>query len=96
MQIRDEFARKNDSLSEAIMGQVVLLLSLLKILFFLRKFENFGALVQMLLTTMTGLVNFMAFLFLSILFFAISISMLNATFSDSDYPGLNSFIVILI
>jgi len=69
---------------------------MIKILYFLRVFEQFGALVQMLLTTMTGLVNFMIFFALSVGFFTVSHCMLQVTFDATSYPSVNLLIVILI
>ena len=92
----DSYNIDNTSLTHIILSQIIFSLTLIKVLFFLRLSESFGSLVQMLLKTVAELKNFTVFLFIMIFYFAISLNMIKAKFSDSDYPKVTQKVVTLI
>jgi len=76
----------------------ILICSFIKLLYFLRIFEQFGFLVQMVAKTCKEVLPFMAFFMLWIFFFTISSIILGSDIKDKDdeYPKVNWFLAWLI
>ena len=74
----------------------VFVLSFLKGIYFLRIFEDFGHLIQMLTNCMRDISVFLVFLITWILVFAMMLDTLEVNFDDGDYPNFNSIFVTLI
>jgi hypothetical protein len=84
------------SIVDALMKLFVISLAFLKLLFFLRVFEEMGSLVQMLQTTVGSMIPFMIFLSISVLFFAFCFSSLGISYAGGDYANIDNFMAILI
>lgn len=80
----------------SILSQAVIVFAFIKILFYLRIYEEMGALVQMLITTIGSMGSFMLFLTISILFFAFSFDALGISYAGGDYKDIDDFTAILI
>ena len=67
----------------------VFTLSFLKGIYFLRIYEDFGHLIQMLTNCIKDISVFLVFLITWILVFTMMLDILEANFDDGDYKNLN-------
>jgi hypothetical protein len=88
IQYENGFENRRYDFDEVIVGEIILLLTMIKILFYLRLSESIGGLVRMLIITITKVKTFMIFMLLSISYFGLATLIISAHFSLTDYPGV--------
>ena len=71
-------------------------LSFLKGIYFLRIYENFGHLIQMLANCFRDISVFLVFFITWILVYTMLLDMMEANFDDGDYPDLNIITITLL
>ena len=79
-----------------LLAMMVLLFGFLKLLNFMRIYEDFGHQVYLIRICILDMCNFMIFLFLFIAFFYAFYSISGAQFSADDYPNLNKSTIIML
>lgn len=87
---------KSSEIANTVLDLAVFVLSFLKLMYFLRIFENFGHLIQMLQNCLIDISVFMVFLLSWILVYTLALDILNSSFDDGDYSNLNAFLASLI
>ena len=79
-----------------LLDMTVFVLSFLKMIYFLRIYEEFGHLIQMLTNCIKDISVFLVFLITWILVYAMMLDMMDANFDDGDYPDLNTIAITLL
>lgn len=81
-----------------IMQLSIIICGFIKILYFIRIFEQFGFLVQMVAKTCIKVVPFMFFFTLWVLFFTFCYKTMDVVVKgkDEEYPFVNNFMVLII
>ena len=76
---------EREGVSQIILIMVLVMQSFLKILFFMKIFEDYGFLVQMIFLSIMDLGPFLAFFSLWVLFFVIEFKVLKMEYEPDDY-----------
>jgi len=63
----------------------------MKLLFFMKIFEEYGFLVQMIILSILDVRPFMAFFIIWVLFFTLIFRVMQMEYDESDYTGLPQF-----
>ena len=71
-----------------ILNMVILMLGILKIMFFLRVYDEFGRFVKLLWVSITDMGVFFAFMTFVMVFISVLFTVMGAEFANDDYPGL--------
>ena len=88
---------KDPTFVEIVLSMFLMVAGFFKVLSFMRIYEQFGFLVQMVFLTIEELVGFTLFFIMWICFFAICFITLQVDFSGiTDYPGVHQNIVAFI
>lgn len=80
----------------AILSLIVVLQLFIKILYFIRLFDDLGFLVQMVNQTIQDVAPFTTYMFLYIIFFAMCQKVLRIEYDSDDYTNLEPSIIILL
>lgn len=79
-----------------VMNSLLLVNALIKILFFLRVYEKFGMLVQLIITVILDIKNFIFFFFLWLVLFSLLYRIAGIKIDRDDYKNVNSFLAYII
>lgn len=75
---------------------VLIMLSAMKLLFFLRIYDEFGLLVQIMNDVTYNLRYFVGFTLFWIFIFSLSMKAMNANFDSKEYPNIPEFIKLML
>ena len=79
-----------------VMNTLLLLNTCMKLMFFLRVYESFGMLVQLILQVLQDIFNFSLFFFSWLLLFSLLYRVNGTTVPAGDYPDVNSYIYYML
>lgn len=68
----------------------------IKLMQFLRYNENFGFLIQMILTVFVDLFPFLTIFIVTVFFFSLVMVIMDSGFDDGDYPKVQRFLIIFL
>ena len=77
---------------EILFGMILITAGFFKILYFIRIYDDYGFLVQMVGETVKKVIPFTTFFLLWIAFFAVCFRVLRVEIDDEDYPDMSSFV----
>lgn len=82
--------------TEQLLVLVLVSLSFLKIMFFMKIFSDYSFLVEMVSQSISKVREFLLFFTLWVLFFSVQYEVLQAGFEDGDYPDLSNFVRLMV